>query len=119
MIFYAIRLLPILIITGLVHLESFAQRITRGPYLNAVTDRSAVIRWRTDKAVKGLLVWSAEGMRFDKKIKEKIRSTEHEIKAADLMMGTDEWGANWIAAFRAKQKAAEAAAAAGAATAAG
>ncbi|MFZ0159144.1 MAG: dihydropteroate synthase [Kineosporiaceae bacterium] len=34
------------------------------------------------------------------------------IKAADLMMGNDEWGANWIAAFRAKQKAAEAAAAA-------
>ncbi len=32
------------------------------------------------------------------------------IKAADLMMGNDEWGANWIAAFRAKQKAAEAAA---------
>ncbi|MBL8929706.1 MAG: dihydropteroate synthase [Kineosporiaceae bacterium] len=41
------------------------------------------------------------------------------VKAADLMMGNDEWGANWIAAFRAKQKAAEAAAAAGAATAAG
>ena len=27
------------------------------------------------------------------------------IKAADLMMGNDEWGANWISAFRAKQKA--------------
>lgn len=36
------------------------------------------------------------------------------IKAADLMMGNDAWGANWIAAFRAKQKAAEAAAQAGA-----
>ncbi|MBK8077317.1 MAG: dihydropteroate synthase [Kineosporiaceae bacterium] len=36
------------------------------------------------------------------------------IRAADLMMGNDEWGANWIAAFRAKQKAAEAAAAAAA-----
>ncbi len=36
------------------------------------------------------------------------------VKAADLMMGNDEWGASWIAAFRAKQaqqKAAEAAAA--------
>jgi 5-methyltetrahydrofolate--homocysteine methyltransferase len=32
------------------------------------------------------------------------------IKAADLMMGNDEWGANWIAAFRAKQKAEQAAA---------
>jgi 5-methyltetrahydrofolate--homocysteine methyltransferase len=31
------------------------------------------------------------------------------VKAADLMMGNDEWGANWIAGFRAKQKAAEAA----------
>ncbi len=40
------------------------------------------------------------------------------IKAADLMMGNDEWGANWIAAFRAKQKAAEAAAAEAAAAAA-
>jgi 5-methyltetrahydrofolate--homocysteine methyltransferase len=29
------------------------------------------------------------------------------VKAADLMMGNDEWGANWIAAYRAKQKAAE------------
>jgi 5-methyltetrahydrofolate--homocysteine methyltransferase len=38
------------------------------------------------------------------------------IKAADLMMGNDEWGAAWIAAFRAKQKAAEAAAAAAAAS---
>ena len=35
------------------------------------------------------------------------------IKAADLMMGNDAWGASWISAFRAKQKAeAEAAAAA-------
>ncbi len=31
------------------------------------------------------------------------------VKAADLMLGNDEWGANWIAGFRAKQKAAEAA----------
>jgi 5-methyltetrahydrofolate--homocysteine methyltransferase len=29
------------------------------------------------------------------------------VKAADLMMGNDEWGANWIAAHRAKAKAAE------------
>jgi 5-methyltetrahydrofolate--homocysteine methyltransferase len=39
------------------------------------------------------------------------------IKAADLMMGNDPWGASWISAFRAKQKAqaeAEAAAAAAA-----
>ncbi len=31
------------------------------------------------------------------------------VKGADLMKGNDEWGANWIAAHRAKQKAAEAA----------
>jgi len=37
------------------------------------------------------------------------------IKAADLMLGNDEWGANWISAFRAKQKASEAALAAAAA----
>ena len=34
------------------------------------------------------------------------------VKAADLMMGNDEWGANWIAAHRAKQAAAQAAEAA-------
>lgn len=28
------------------------------------------------------------------------------VKAADLLLGNDAWGANWIAAFRAKQKAA-------------
>lgn len=33
------------------------------------------------------------------------------IKAADLMLGNDPWGANWIAAFRAKQQAEAAAAA--------
>jgi 5-methyltetrahydrofolate--homocysteine methyltransferase len=38
------------------------------------------------------------------------------IKAGDLMMGNDAWGAGWIAAFRAKQKAAEAAEAAAQAT---
>jgi 5-methyltetrahydrofolate--homocysteine methyltransferase len=25
------------------------------------------------------------------------------VKAADLLLGHDEWGANWIASFRAKQ----------------
>ena len=39
------------------------------------------------------------------------------VRAGDLMMGNDEWGAAWIAAFRARQKAAEAAAAAAAPTA--
>jgi 5-methyltetrahydrofolate--homocysteine methyltransferase len=34
------------------------------------------------------------------------------IKAADLLLGPDEWGGNWIAAFRAKQAAEQAAAAA-------
>jgi 5-methyltetrahydrofolate--homocysteine methyltransferase len=28
------------------------------------------------------------------------------VKAADLLLGNDVWGAAWIAAFRAKQKAA-------------
>ena len=27
------------------------------------------------------------------------------VKAADVMMGNDEWGANWISAFRARQRA--------------
>jgi 5-methyltetrahydrofolate--homocysteine methyltransferase len=30
------------------------------------------------------------------------------VKAADLVLNRDEWGANWIAAHRAAQKAAEA-----------
>ncbi len=34
------------------------------------------------------------------------------VKAADLLLGHDEWGGNWIAAFRAKQAAESAAAAA-------
>jgi 5-methyltetrahydrofolate--homocysteine methyltransferase len=29
------------------------------------------------------------------------------VKAADVMMGNDEWGANWISAFRAQQRAAQ------------
>jgi 5-methyltetrahydrofolate--homocysteine methyltransferase len=28
------------------------------------------------------------------------------VRAADLLLGNDEWGANWIAAFRAKEAAA-------------
>jgi 5-methyltetrahydrofolate--homocysteine methyltransferase len=32
------------------------------------------------------------------------------VKAADLMLGHDEWGGNWIAAFRKKQAAESAAA---------
>jgi 5-methyltetrahydrofolate--homocysteine methyltransferase len=30
------------------------------------------------------------------------------VKAADLVLGRDEWGANWIAAHRAQQAAAQA-----------
>jgi 5-methyltetrahydrofolate--homocysteine methyltransferase len=32
------------------------------------------------------------------------------VKAADLLLGHDEWGGNWIAAFRVKQAAEKAAA---------
>ena len=35
------------------------------------------------------------------------------VKAADLLLGHDEWGGNWIAAFRAKQAAEQAAATSG------
>jgi 5-methyltetrahydrofolate--homocysteine methyltransferase len=42
----------------------------------------------------------------------RTESIHRAIKAGDLMMGNDEWGANWIAAHRARQAAAEAAAAA-------
>jgi 5-methyltetrahydrofolate--homocysteine methyltransferase len=38
------------------------------------------------------------------------------VKAADLLLGHDEWGGNWIAAFRAKQAAEQATAAADATT---
>ncbi|MBA2559799.1 MAG: dihydropteroate synthase [Propionibacteriales bacterium] len=38
------------------------------------------------------------------------------VKAADLLLGHDEWGANWISAFRTKQAAERAAAAAAAET---
>ena len=41
------------------------------------------------------------------------------VKAADLLLGHDEWGGNWIAAFRAKQAAEAAAAAAATAEAVG
>ena len=38
-----------------------AQIITRGPYLNAVSEHSAVIRWKTDKPIKGKVTWWIDG----------------------------------------------------------
>jgi hypothetical protein len=65
-----------------------AQVITRGPYLNAVTGKSVVIRWKTDKAIRAKVTWWMEGKVMPAGVAEKRKTKEHAIKLEGLQPGT-------------------------------
>jgi acid phosphatase type 7 len=69
-------------------LYTSGQQIVRGPYLNALSQRSVVIRWRTDSATIGSIIWKREGKTRKNNIKEPAAVTEHIIPISGLKPAT-------------------------------
>jgi 3',5'-cyclic AMP phosphodiesterase CpdA len=75
----------IVLLTAIVtSLPAVSQQVVREPYLNALSQRSVVIRWRTDSSVVGQVTWEREGKKRKKHLKEFAPTAEHNIKISGL-----------------------------------
>src|SRR5579871_2746677 len=74
----------------------FAQRyvspirsvLLRGPYLQAVTPNSAVVRWRTDVLTRGIVHFGKDSILLDRNVQDSVLVTEHKIRLEGLEPGT-------------------------------
>jgi hypothetical protein len=64
-------------------MPGYAQLI-RGPYLQAATSNSMVIRWRTDAAASSRVQYGGAANALNQKVEDNAMVTEHEIKLTGL-----------------------------------
>ncbi|HEY4287612.1 MAG TPA: metallophosphoesterase family protein [Puia sp.] len=62
--------------------------LLRGPYLQAATTNSIVIRWRTDVLTRGIIHFGTEHQLLDRNEKDSILVTEHKIRLEGLQPNT-------------------------------
>lgn len=80
-LFYSILTLPIE--EGL-----YAQTITRGPYLQQVSQNSVIVRWRTDAAVSSFVSYTKEGSNDFTTKRNSSLIKEHVVQLTDLQPNT-------------------------------
>ena len=66
----------------------FAQKITRGPYLQAGSSASIVVRWRTDSPTDSKVSFGLANNQLNRQVLDGAPTTEHEINLADLQPNT-------------------------------
>ena len=66
----------------------FAQKITRGPYLQMGTANSIVVRWRTDAAIVGKVIYGLAPNQKNRSVADEVATTEHELKITGLESNT-------------------------------
>jgi acid phosphatase type 7 len=62
--------------------------LLKGPYLQAVTSNSIIIRWRTDIANKGIVKYGVEAGKLPAEVQESQSATEHIVKLSGLKPAT-------------------------------
>jgi len=62
--------------------------LLRGPYLQAATSTSIIIRWRTDVLVRGYVHYGAQQDHLDKTAQDTILTSEHKIRLEGLSPNT-------------------------------
>jgi hypothetical protein len=62
--------------------------LLRGPYLQATTPNSVVIRWRTDVLTRGIVHFGKDQQLLDRNAQDTVLVTEHKIKLEGLEPGT-------------------------------
>lgn len=62
--------------------------LLRGPYLQAVTPTSAVVRWRTDVLTRGIVHFGRSGDFLDRNVQDTVLTTEHKLLLEGLQPDT-------------------------------
>jgi acid phosphatase type 7 len=78
----------ILCLTSLILINSSAEVMTRGPYLQVGTTESMIIRWRTDTAVSSYLQYGTAVDKLDQVVENSAATTEHEVQITGLKPDT-------------------------------
>jgi hypothetical protein len=58
--------------------------LLRGPYLQAVTPNSAVVRWRTDVLTRGIVHFGRSADFLDRNVQDTVLGTEHQLRLEGL-----------------------------------
>src|SRR5579875_3401826 len=66
----------------------YRPQLIRGPYLQAATDNSVVIRWRTDASARSRVRYGTTAGHLDKMVDDITLVTEHQIKLTGLQPAT-------------------------------
>lgn len=66
----------------------FAQKITRGPYLQIGTTNSIVVKWRTDVVTIGKVSYGSAPNQKNLSVIDEVATTEHELKITGLEPNT-------------------------------
>jgi len=77
----------LLLVLLLLVIPGYGQLI-RGPYLQAATSNSMVIRWRTDAATTSRVQFGNDANNLNQKVEDNALVTEHEIKLTGLVPRT-------------------------------
>ena len=71
--------------------SSDSVNVTRGPYLQVGTQSGVVVRWRTDRAVTGVVRWGPAPGDLTAGMVAGASGTEHELALTGLAPGTRYW----------------------------
>ena len=81
------RCLPVLVLLGFT-IESVAQTVIRGPYLQQGTDSSMIIKWRTDSATDSTVRYGLSAGNLTQTVNNPVSATEHEVLITGLSQDT-------------------------------
>ena len=62
--------------------------LLRGPYLQAATPTSIVIRWRTDVLTRGIVHFGKTPGQLDRNTQDTVLVTDHKVRLTGLEPGT-------------------------------
>ncbi|MBT6843921.1 MAG: fibronectin type III domain-containing protein, partial [Candidatus Melainabacteria bacterium] len=82
------KLCALLILTLCLNPVLAKNKLIRGPYLQAATEDSIVIRWRTKKKTPTLIKYKTYGAKDDKQYQDLVLTKDHEAKLIGLKPST-------------------------------
>src|ERR1700753_2108282 len=85
-------IISLLLLVQLAHAQRYVSPIKanllRGPYLQAASPTSIVIRWRTDVLTRGIVHFGTNPELLDRNAQDTVLVTEHQLKLKGLEPNT-------------------------------